>query len=171
MIFRLVPILACCLCTSLASDVTLRVEFPDRVVISKPQTEKKSGEFYQTSLQLAFVVQNNTTSGLKLTTLNGDDGPKLLYPLVTARLFDPMGKELGGGYVAGENFAGSSARKDTLLPPGKSIRLPYYRPEPFEQITVAGTYTLKVSARFRDEKDTWHPSEAKPVTFVVEFEK
>jgi hypothetical protein len=171
MIFRWLLLLSCTLSTIVAGEVTLRVEFPEKIVLPKPQIAKEAGEGFQTALNLRFTIENKTESGLQISTLDGNAGQRLLYPIVSCRLFDPAGKEIPGGYAAAESFAGSSALKEIVLPPGKAISLPYYRGQPFQQLTVAGTYTLKVSAQFRGEKDGALACEAKPVTFVVEFEK
>jgi hypothetical protein len=168
---RLIFVLTCLIGFARAGEITLRVELPTQIVLPKPPVATVSGTTYQTSLSLRLVIENGSEAALQITTLDGTGGPKLLFPALVSRLFGPDGKEVLGGYVAADNFTASAARKDIVLAPGRSISLPYYSSEPFAQISVAGTYTLKVSARFQDEAGASHVCEAAPVTFAVAFEK
>jgi hypothetical protein len=123
-------------------------------------------QVFQTNLNLVFVLENHSDTGLKIPIMK--TGPKSAWLFRgELRLTDSAGKEVPGGFVATENFAGGRERQELVVAAKTTVTVPNYRAESF-QIRRAGTYTLTARGRVLDEEGVWHPCEAEPVKFVVE---
>lgn len=159
---RLLAILLCGFSCSHAADLSLRINFPGKIVVPRPPDQT-----YQTNLQIGFVLKNEGQVELKLGILERDV-PTWYAPMVAFKLVDRSGKEIQDGFQPTENFSGGKDRREIGLGAGQSVTLPYYQKVPFF-IRTEGTYTLSATARVQDENKNWIEGQSLPVTFVVEW--
>ena len=147
--------------------LTIQIDFPARIALSRPPDGQPGSEVTQTILSLGFLLENGGPLSLKIGILDCDV-PNWYAPGIVFELFDDTGKEVPGGYQATENHGGSSALREIVLEAGKSMRLPYYKGVPF-LIRSAGKHTLVATARIQDVRGNWFKCRAKPLTFTVEW--
>lgn len=115
---RLLAVLLCCTCWSHAADLSLQITFPEKIVIPRPPDQTQ-----QTNLQVGFALKNEGQAQLKIRILEHER--PTWRALVVFKLVDRLGKEVPGGFVPTENFAGGQNTKEIRLAAGKSIILPY----------------------------------------------
>jgi hypothetical protein len=129
-----------------AKVTELRLILPEKIAFTASRG--------QTDFLPTIEILNQESAPLEIDVFDDGDHRSWFHG-IDFKLFDNEGKEISGGFLPTENFAGSRFRKVLAVEPGESIRLPYYRTVPF-QIRSTGVYDLVAFVTLQDKNGVWH---------------